>query len=388
MLPSASVKTIVNTFFISAVVATSIFGANDEVKKNKKTSEVEKGYVSKDIQKGWAFGDDSARNEEGEGEVQTAIKKTKRDIPTILEEILAINKEQLKEQKKIRSILEEQFDPKPKTITKADGTKCIANSSADCFDFPLIAEAKRVPVMANYLQHPEDAKAVAEWKKWFAKYLNHNFDIGKATEYDTATNGSNSFQTDYRTDGFDSYGGYFNVAKEEHNKEILNAFGKKSLSLKMYFGKTKDLDLYSVDQVALFCKDFPDIPIELIFLTKESADIYAGAASSLDFVRSAFSQPNVKRRVAAKGEIPDTLQATPAYSPTYKDDKREITKIIKNGKVSSSKLANGIIEWMIFEKIVNPAQLNDAKVWKDSGNYGVDYIKNTYNVDVTRGRSR
>lgn len=375
------------TFFLSVVVSTVLFAGTDGAgtqtgHKNKKNTEVERGYKTGDVEKGWAFGDDNKYQDDDEEKIITGIKKSKRDPATILENILVVQIEQLKEQKKIRKILEDEFDPKPHMITKKDGTKCVANSSADCFEFPLIAEAKRVPVMANYLLHPEDAKAVSEWKKWFSKYLNHTFDIGMATEYDTAENGSNTFQTDYRTDGFDSSGGYFNVAKAQHNSALLNAFGHKGLSLKIYLGKTVDLDLYSIDEIAMFCKANKDVPIELVFLTKASAETYSGAARTLELVGTAFSQPNVTKRMARNGEIPETLQATPAYSPHYKDKQRDLTRIIKTGKINNEALANQIIDWMIFEKIINPAQLNDARIWKDSGNYGVDFIKKTYNINV------
>ncbi len=384
MLPKLSKKILVTKVLLLSIVAsTALLSAENTMDqhKNKKTSEAEKGYKTKDIEKGWAFGDDAETQAEPE-KVIDGVKKSKRDPATILEEILVINKEQLKEQKKIREILEEQFDPKPKMITKEDGTKCIANSSADCFDFPLIAEAKRVPVMANYLLHPENDKAVGEWKKWFAKYLNHTFDIGMATEYDTAANGSNTFQTDYRTDGFDSSGGYFNVAKKEHNTALLNAFGTSGLSLKIYLGKTVDLDLYSIDQIAMFCKDNNKLNIELVFMTKASAETFAGAQESLPFVKEALTRSNVTKRMALKDEIPNTLQATPAYAPKFKGADKMYERIIKTGKISKDSLATAIIDWMIFEKIVNPAQLNDARIWKDSGNYGIEYIQKTYQKNV------
>lgn len=372
---------------IPAILCLSLLATateQDVEKKAKpfKSTEAEKGYKSEDIQTGWAFGQD-ATVQQKQDEVVLKTPKTKRDIATILEESLAVQKEQLKEQKKIRAILEEQFDPKPHTIKKDDGTECVANSSADCFEFPLIAEAKRVPVMANYLKDPHDEKAVGEWKKWFSVYLNHTFDIGRAGEYDTAENGSNTFKTDFKRDGYDSPNGFYYGAKDRHNSRLINAFGNRGLSVKILLGKTTDLDLYAMDEIAMFIKTHSALPVELVFLDRSSAEVYSGGARSLDFVGRAFSQKNVSKRIGTAADFPSSLQATPAYMVSFKDAKRSKTKIIKSGKASSSKLANSIIEWMIFEKIVDPAQLNDSRIWKDSDeNYGAKYIKEMYGKDM------
>lgn len=384
--------TLLRIGFLSLLSATLLIadgnaydGNSASSEKPKKSSEAEKGYTSSDIQKGWAFGEDADVQQEQEIVIQPS-KKTKRDAATILEEMLVVQKEQLKEQKKIRAILEEQYDPKPKVITKADGTKCIANSSADCFDFPLIAEAKRVPVMANHFKNPHDAKATAEWKKWYAVYLNHNFDIGKAWEYDSAENGSNSFKTDFKRDGFDSAKGDYYVEKEKHNSRVINAFGTRGLSMKILLGKTPELDIYAMDQLAMFIQNHPALPIELVFMNRESAEVYSGGARVIPFVGQAFSQKNLTKRIANKeGEFPVNLQATPAYSVSYKDGTRNNTKIIKAGKVEAGRLASSIIEWMIFEKIIDPAQLNDSRVWKDADGIGTRFLKESYGKDLKKG---
>lgn len=355
-------------------------------KDQKNGTEAEKGFTSEAIQRGWAFGYDPKNNKQEQQEV-VSIPKTKRDIAIILEESLAVQKEQLKEQRKIRAILEEQFDPKPKTIKKEDGTECVANSSADCFDFPLIAEAKRVPVLGNFLKNPYDHNGAGEYKRWLATYENHLFDIGKAVQYDSAENGSNTFKTDFKRDGYDSPEGYFYGAKEKHNSRLINAFGQKGLALKIFLGKTKDLDLYSMDQIAMFIKNHPSLPIELLFLDQSGAEVFRAHARQMDFVGKAFSQSNVIKRVAGAGEFPSTLQSTPAYMASYGIAKQAKTRIISSGKMQSNKLANSIVEWLIFEKIIDPAQISDSRVWQDVGDYGAEYIKKTYHIQV-EGKSK
>lgn len=373
---------------LCVVFAVSVFADQGLPEKKHRSSESEKGYKVSDIQKGWAFGDDPNATPQEES-VRVQPVKGKCDTICLLTKILEVGERQLKEQTKIREILEEQYDPKPKIITRADGSQCIANSSADCFDFPLIAEAKRIPVLANSLKNPQDQQAVMEWKKWYAVYLNHNFDIGKSWEYDAAQNGSNSFQTDFQRDGYDSAKGYFHVAKEQHNTRLLNAFGSRGLSVKILLGKTQELDIYAMDQIAMFAKKHPSLPIELVFYNRESAEIFSGASHSIDFIGSAFSQANVVKRVSnAASDFPESVQTTPTYSASFKDGKNDKSKIIKSGKVEAGDLANRVVEWMIFEKIIDPAKLSDGRIWGDIEGFGEKYIKETYGKDLKVGKKR
>lgn len=361
----------------------SNYAGQQDSNKKKFSSEVERGYTPEQIEKGWNYGDDPDFNKT----VRTTganNRKGQKDLLAMIEEMLEIQKEHLKEQKRIREILEEQFDPKPKMVTKSDGTQCIANSSSDCFVFPLVAEAKRVPVMAEYLQHPDDMSKVAEWKKWFSKFLNHNFNIGKANEYEAALNGSTTFQTDFHRSELDNKFGYFGTAKAEHNSKIVNLFGsKKMLKLRILIGKTPSSDIYAMDDIARFINKHPNLGVELIFLDNNAATIYSDGANVLSFIRKAFTSPMVTKTINPS-LFTAGMQTSPIFMPVFTQNGQDISKAITVGKISQDTLANNIIEWLIYEKIVDPATLNDSKILNDVGTLGEQYMMDTHKVTIKR----
>lgn len=143
---------------------TSLY-AVDVIKQNsdKKTfNEVDDSYSNT---KGFAFYEDSNSSDKD----NSIDKKTKLNA-NLLYEILLENKKQTKLLTDIRDILQKTHDPKPEKIV-VNGKECIANSSAECFKMPLTAEAKKVPVLASWIQNPTMENA-AKYLKWQAKYFN------------------------------------------------------------------------------------------------------------------------------------------------------------------------------------------------------------------------
>ena len=53
------------------------------------------------------------------------------------------------------------------------------NTSVKNFKFPLTEEAKRIPVLANWLRNPTEENAV-KWLAWQAKYFEHNGKISRS----------------------------------------------------------------------------------------------------------------------------------------------------------------------------------------------------------------
>ena len=112
------------------------------------------------IERGYKFGGLVDNNK------SSLKKKTEREL---LAELVKLSRAQLKEQKRIREILENEFDPQPKTITLKDGTKCIENSSAKCFKMPMIPEIRGIPAIANAYKNPT-LENIKIRELWYAKY--------------------------------------------------------------------------------------------------------------------------------------------------------------------------------------------------------------------------
>ena len=187
------------------------------------------------VERGWRFGEFNKKEE----------NKTKIDLAKVLLEILKLQREQLKVQKeilaKVKSI-DKRVNPKPIIITKPDGTKCVANSSADCFLMPLAKDALRIPVLAKYLQNPtkENAK---EWYRWLSEYFRR---VSIATQsYLLVTRELNEVTSKYGFDTFSAFNPLINNRFYERMK-ILNldilARHSKRFKLIFFFGMTKELE--------------------------------------------------------------------------------------------------------------------------------------------------
>ena len=138
-----------------------------------------------------------------------------------------------------------------------------------------------------------------------------------------------------------------------------------------------------MDNISKYIKQHPGLPIELKFFDKNSADIFKGASRSLEMLDEALYQKNLIKSVNNGKDFPASLQSTPAYEISFVNKNINAKQIIASGKILSDKLDNLIVEWMIFKKIVDPAQLNDDKIWKDSSDeYVKKYYKSKYKKDV------
>ena len=140
-------------FLVSALFPVEVVKKAGDASKT--FNEVDDDYRDR---RGFAFYEDSVPLDNNDSNATG-----KKSVKTLLEAILEENRkqsriqaEQLSVQQQILALLKQVHDPEPVMITKADGTRCLANETAECFDFGslLIAEAKKVPVMAKYLSHP------------------------------------------------------------------------------------------------------------------------------------------------------------------------------------------------------------------------------------------
>ena len=164
-----------------------------------------------------------------ENQQQDAIPKidTNQAILTKLSELVEIQKMQLDLQRKTFLLLQEEFNPQPHTIINEKGEKCVANSSADCFEMPLVAEAKRVPVLATWIKEPTIENAT-EFLKWQAKFFKYKFDNGYSLNLASKQYGDKAYPTDAITEEFGSIGGESTRHKNELIKTYITAKSKNT----------------------------------------------------------------------------------------------------------------------------------------------------------------
>ncbi|MEC9492001.1 conjugal transfer protein TraF [Flexistipes sp.] len=97
------------------------------------------------------------------------------------EEPIKEKKHETKQEKKPepKTTMKQIKPPESKKKKTQNASKKQYNTSVKNFKFPLTEEAKRIPVLANWLRNPTEENAV-KWLAWQAKYFEHNGRISRS----------------------------------------------------------------------------------------------------------------------------------------------------------------------------------------------------------------
>lgn len=328
---------------------------------NKNTNnEIDDKYKEK---YGWSFYfDEKAKDKEEEKKINKKIKKAEMDI---LQKILDENRKQTKIQDKILALLQKQIDPKPKEIT-INGKKCIANSSAKCFDYAslIIAEAKKVPVMKEFLADPYDITKAAKYLQWQAKYFKHAINIGNSLQFAYAQFGENAYpigaQTMGYTDGAGAYEG--GMLPDMEKKLILSK--KKEVSYSIFIGKNITQDVYSALSIVEIVRDYGEMNIELVFFDKKSKDVFIGAVSSVFIIDGIKNWKNVKQSISPDKFKKFNIFTTPSYVVKLNKDGKKEAQTILHGKISISSFRSKNIDYFELKKLIDYSKFTEQNAWK------------------------
>ena len=210
------------------------------------------------MERGFRFGDVKSSEE---SDLEKATQKE------LLQELVLLNRKQLKEQIRIKEILESEFDPQPKMITLEDGTECVENSSSKCFKMPMISEVKRIPAIAEAYKNPT-LENIKKREMWYGTYtlnvLKDSYLKGQAIrelgpEYPLATKPLGTIN---------NYG-YDEVALKDYRKTLVDKHAKL-FDYNIFIGLNKSLDMYSLVRLAYLIRDNPTWNFNLIFNSSES----------------------------------------------------------------------------------------------------------------------
>lgn len=312
------------------------------------------------IERGFRFGGITDNND------SDLSKKTQKQL---LEELVKLNRDQLKEQKRIREILENEFDPKPKEITLPDGTKCIENSSAKCFKMPMIAEVKKIPAIRKAYENPT-MENIKTRELWYAKYtdavLNDAYMKGQAIrelgpKYPLAKRDLGTIDTQ----GLDS------VVMNKYKKELVN---KKinNFEFNLFLGMNESLDMYSLVRLAYLVKENPNWKFNLVFKDRGSKKHWEKqyknfyAAKFLNGI-NAVVQPEAFKAF--------NVYTTPSWF--VRDKKRGKDTLLYIGRASEDDMVSSMIEYMIKYKYIKRSDLSSRNAWDSQG--GKDAIQYYYN---------
>lgn len=317
---------------------------------------------------GFRFGDKGDMAEEGEAEKMNRAS---------LEELIKIEREQLKVQKRILALIEQQVDPKPETITRKDGSKCIANSSADCFKMPLEPFAKRIPVLANWVTNPSKETG-KEWLRWQATYFNHVFKSANAARFAIAQYGNEAYPTSYQHAGFETAKGANSVMLNAAKAHLVNAMHDK-VHLFLFMGMNSDMDLLSYLSYAKLKAKLPDVKMTIVFYSEEAKGVFDDMVRTLPQELQSFSDHTeqiVNRSYFKKYGI----YTTPELA-TYLPDEQKID-IVLSGRAGTEKTIGLIADIMEYRGVLDHTALTDYKMWEMSGGIAKDHYKDFFHKDI------
>lgn len=217
-------------------------------------------------------------------------KASEKTMIMLLSEILKTNKEILKTDKEILKVLQDEYDPQPKTIIGASGQECKENESADCYVMPTFTKEAKLPVYKNFFANPS-IQSAAEVVMWTDKHI---FEVRKRGilqqqammhfgDEITPLNGL------HRAGYQDVKGRYTEEAGRLKNKVILNALLKNNLEVQFYFGNNFSQNTSLITQVNNILRKFElygRLPLSLFFKSKE-------AKNQVDAVLEVFNNRNI-----------------------------------------------------------------------------------------------
>lgn len=337
------------TIFISLFTSVCMFAQTN--------NQIDNGYKKEDIERGKFFYDENQNQVE-----QTTIQKDgkKSDTNQILIEIL----NELKSQKKEIQNVKHQINPnEPKMIVNTKGEPCLSNSSADCFDIPVITEGRNVPALFNFIKEPNEENAKI-WLQLQAKLFNHYSQMGFALKFASLNGDENT----YPVNALNIYTSpKDNITADLYKDRILEILNEKSneIGTIIFLGKSKKIDEHwgksSLAMTAFKKGKYFNIAVAFDSNeTKAEYDLFYSNILDKELKDIYFSLPKVvSEKVFQKYKI--TL--TPTAVAVYKNKDKEISSVIERGYITQNNLIHNYQNFLVYNKIVEPKEFHSAKIW-------------------------
>lgn len=255
------------------------------------------------------------------------------------------------------------------TTNSKTGEECVTNSSEDCFVFPLQAEAQHVPVLANWLSAPSPTNS-KNWLRWQAKYFNHLQKISVGARFAFLSDGPNAYPTNTTFVYNDNVA--FPMSErvaENREKKIIQSM-KDKLGLMIFMGGNTLLEnsLEAYGKVGKYMNDpWNELNIAVVLPSEEAKrDILAKAASLHYKEVDSFWE---KATIIINPELfkKFNIMVTPSVVATYKTDKemengkkKMIWQTISTGTSGAEFTRKGIIQFLVYNDIINPVEMATA----------------------------
>lgn len=318
---------------------------------------------------------------------QAQNKDDEKLILKYLKEISEENKKQTKIQEDILKILKSSFDPEPKIIKKEDGTECVANSSANCFDYASLIEnnpeVRRIPAMKEFLSDPYDLSKVAEYQKWQAELFKHAFNTGNSIQLAQEEFGDKAFPLGLNRTTYNSATG---VAEANLLPEIKRKYLdeiKDKFTIDIYFGYNTNLDLMAIPGITSVILNNPTLNYKFYFNSQSSKDIFDSAMSSI-YAKDGLNT-NIVRIVDEKRFKDFNIYTSPSIMMSYiKNEKETVGQTIHTGNITNDTFINRVFNYLEFLKVLDYQKLSDTKYWETEAGEKErkDFYKKRFGVGI------
>lgn len=342
---------------------------------------------------GYYWSDKKKEQVENEEDVPAVSGKNKKKTRSEKEVLLSIEKNILLQNAIMIKILENldyNFPRKTPKYTKntKTGEKCITNSSADCFVMPLMPEAQQVPPMANFIRNPSTETAKV-WLKWFATYQNHLSDIGFANTFTYKQYGQEVYPTNSSPLTALPKGGASDARKNIKTATVQSLNDK--IEVLLFIDNDNSLSGLVNSVLLLSSKKGALAKLKKFKIVMKSEKQYAELYK--DFMENSSEREKkiFQNTIFIKDESL-FKKYNISFSPTAVaivdvDNKKIWQKVAYSN--SSSDITNGIYDFLVYNRVVEPQNINDKAAFKmhNAKMNGNDYSLNTKDFNATISKS-
>lgn len=334
---------------------------------------------------GFYYYDDGSDNNKTEPEARKKLPVKPEDMAPMMqmERMISAMERNNELQEKILSKLEYAF---PRTtpewsVNSKTGEKCKANSSADCFVMPVVAEAQQsVPVMVEMLRNPS-AHNVKKYLEWQATYMNQSFQVGRgfqmvSLQYEREVN---KLDGTYHTQ-LPTMRNMQNDVNQMQRSAIIMRL-KKKIGVLVFLGKTDAIErnFNGLEYTGYLHTILPELDnFSLVFNSDEALNKidqkvrrYSGSKTSME------KWKNVQKRIAPELFDKYKISVSPASVLFYKKDNGEIIwQKLGYATLSPKQTINTIYNFLKFYKIIQPGTINEKTAYQIA-----DQLRNNGSVD-------
>jgi len=321
-------------------------------------NQIDKGYKTTDIEKGWMFYD------EDKTKVEENIKVEKGQKVTLEAELLNKLLNEMRNMKNELKLIKYYINPNaPQKVKCEDGTIDWSNSRPECFVMPVITEGRNLPALYNLMQEPSEENA-QKWLGVQAKLFNRSTQVGYALHFAFLNGDSKVYPTN--TTLSTPLKGTQNASNLFLLKKHLLSKHASKIGTVIFLGNTKGFEKeISPEFLArTIASDSTFLNPLIIFKdieTKTAYDTFYSLKPKKDELRVSYE-------AAEKRVMPDMfkkydIKLTPTVMAIY-EDKNEVKKsIIAKGEISKETIITSYIQFLIYNNIIEPKQITTDSMW-------------------------